>query len=195
MPLYSNTAAVLIERVARKLGDWKEGTNTGTANSTFVDTTSRTPRRLGQFDADDRTEADMIAHERWPNALRVTVHPVVVQATQPTAPGTSTSQAVSYRSHTVQPGDSLSRIALQYGQPASSWTKLYAINRDVVGSNPNRIKAGMILRVPSDWVGPARPPTEVVKISKGWIVASMGIGITIAAYAIYRVIKRRRRRS
>ncbi len=43
MPLFSNTTASLIERVARKLSDWKEGTNTGTANSTFVDTTRDEP--------------------------------------------------------------------------------------------------------------------------------------------------------
>lgn len=47
-------------------------------------------------------------------------------------------------SYVVQPGDYLSKIAPVYGE---SWQKLYADNRDVVGSDPNLIFPGQVLKV------------------------------------------------
>ncbi len=49
------------------------------------------------------------------------------------------------RSYTVQPGDTLSRIAANYG--LSSWQTLYAANQDRI-SNPNFIHIGQVLVIP-----------------------------------------------
>jgi murein DD-endopeptidase MepM/ murein hydrolase activator NlpD len=49
-------------------------------------------------------------------------------------------------SHTVKPGESLSRIAESQGLPGG-WQELYKSNRSVVGSNPNMIVPGQRLTV------------------------------------------------
>lgn len=46
------------------------------------------------------------------------------------------------RTHTVQPGDTLSGIAGQYG---TSWQKIYNANRGVIGADPNKIFPGQVL--------------------------------------------------
>lgn len=46
--------------------------------------------------------------------------------------------------YTVQQGDNLSSIAAKFG---TTWQQLYNWNRDVIGGNPNLIKAGQQLRV------------------------------------------------
>lgn len=48
------------------------------------------------------------------------------------------------RVHTVARGESLSKIAAKYG---TTWQKIYADNRGVIGSNPNRIFAGQRLTI------------------------------------------------
>lgn len=45
---------------------------------------------------------------------------------------------------TVKAGDSLSKIAAANG---TTWQKLYELNKDVVGSNPNLIKPGQRLKM------------------------------------------------
>lgn len=52
--------------------------------------------------------------------------------------------AASDRIYIVRPGDTLSRIARRQ-QVAGGWRALYEGNRDVIGSNPARIKPGMRL--------------------------------------------------
>ena len=48
----------------------------------------------------------------------------------------------------VRSGDSLSRIANRiYGTP-STWSKLYNANKSAIGSNPDLIVTGQILKVP-----------------------------------------------
>lgn len=49
--------------------------------------------------------------------------------------------------HTVQPGETLSSIAASAGE---TWQRLYAVNRGVVGSDPNLIYAGQVLRLHGD---------------------------------------------
>jgi nucleoid-associated protein YgaU len=48
--------------------------------------------------------------------------------------------------YTVRSGDSLSKIAGQFGV-AGGWQKLYANNRAAVGSNPNMIHPGLRLKI------------------------------------------------
>jgi len=51
------------------------------------------------------------------------------------------------RKYTVRPGDSLSKIAQQFGVPGG-WQQLYAANKAVIGGNPNVIKPGQVLVLP-----------------------------------------------
>jgi nucleoid-associated protein YgaU len=48
--------------------------------------------------------------------------------------------------YVVVKGDSLWRIARQY--PGVAWQDIYAANRDVIGSNPNKIYPGQVLYIP-----------------------------------------------
>lgn len=61
----------------------------------------------------------------------------------PTKPPAKPVQPAS-RVHVVARGDTLSKIAKKYG---TTWQKLYADNRAVIGNNPNRIYAGQRLVV------------------------------------------------
>ena len=50
-------------------------------------------------------------------------------------------------SYTVQGGDTLSRIARAAYGKNGSWKKIYEANREVI-TNPDRLQAGMVLRLP-----------------------------------------------
>ena len=52
----------------------------------------------------------------------------------------------AYVSYTVQPGDTLGKIALEY---CTTWKEIYDLNRDTIGKNPNVIRPGMVLTVPA----------------------------------------------
>lgn len=49
------------------------------------------------------------------------------------------------RTYTVAAGDYLAKIAGKFG---TSWQVLYSINKAVIGPDPNKIKAGQVLRLP-----------------------------------------------
>ncbi len=50
--------------------------------------------------------------------------------------------------YTVQPGDSLSKIAKQYYGNANQYMKIFEANRDRL-SDPNKIQVGMELNIPA----------------------------------------------
>jgi nucleoid-associated protein YgaU len=52
------------------------------------------------------------------------------------------------RTYTVRPGDSLSKIAKSLLGDAKKWRVLYEANKDVVGSNPDLIRPGQVLKIP-----------------------------------------------
>lgn len=58
----------------------------------------------------------------------------------------------SYIEYTVQPGDSLSKIAAEYG---TTWQKIYDDNKSVIGGDPNRIYAGQVLKIYTSGSAPA----------------------------------------
>ena len=51
------------------------------------------------------------------------------------------------RRHTVQPGDTLSKISQQYYGNRTKWRDIYAANRGVMKSESD-LKAGMQLKIP-----------------------------------------------
>jgi LysM repeat protein len=68
-------------------------------------------------------------------------------------PSESSSTTTTY---TVQAGDSLSSIAEKFYGDGSQWTKIYEANKQVIGPNPNNIRPGMVLTIPS--TTPPTPP-------------------------------------
>jgi hypothetical protein len=64
--------------------------------------------------------------------------------TQTAAAGGAASQG---RSYTVQPGDTLSKIAKQFYGNANDYMKIFEANRDRL-SNPDKIRAGQELVIP-----------------------------------------------
>lgn len=55
----------------------------------------------------------------------------------------------SPKTYTVRPGDTLWSIAKKTLGDGSRWRDVYQVNRDVIGSDPNRIMPGQTLRIPS----------------------------------------------
>ncbi len=64
--------------------------------------------------------------------------------------------------YVVQPGDTLSGIATKLDFPGG-WQALYALNRDVIGPNADRIKVGQRLRVTAGHAPPGHLETYVVE--------------------------------
>lgn len=58
----------------------------------------------------------------------------------------ASAQSVTYVNYTVQPNDSLSKIAAQY---CTTWQEIYNLNYAVIGSNPNILTPGTVLVVPN----------------------------------------------
>lgn len=58
------------------------------------------------------------------------------------------AQATPGSYYTVQPGDTLSAIAQQAYGNANQWQKIYNVNTQVIGSDPDRISPGEMLYIP-----------------------------------------------
>jgi nucleoid-associated protein YgaU len=52
--------------------------------------------------------------------------------------------------HTVTSDDTLSHISLKYYGSAAKekWMIIYEANKTVIGDNPNKIRAGQVLKIP-----------------------------------------------
>lgn len=61
----------------------------------------------------------------------------------------SESVPTEEKTHVVQPGESLWRIAQAYYGDGAQLEKIYKANREVIGLNPSLIKVGMRLVIPS----------------------------------------------
>lgn len=57
-------------------------------------------------------------------------------------------QAPEVKTYTVQPGDSLSKIAKQFYGNAGAYMKIYDANKDQL-TDPNKIQIGQVLKIPS----------------------------------------------
>lgn len=63
-------------------------------------------------------------------------------ASKPVEPATAKPEP---KTVTVKSGDSLSKIAAANG---TTWQKIYELNKDVIGGNPNLIRPGQVLKMP-----------------------------------------------
>lgn len=61
--------------------------------------------------------------------------------------------------HTVKAGETLSRIAAKVLGDPKRWPELYELNKSLIGADPNRVRAGMVLKLPAGAQGAseARP--------------------------------------
>ena len=52
--------------------------------------------------------------------------------------------------HTVASGETLSHLALKYYGKATPpyWQLIYEANKEVIGENPNKVRTGMVLKIP-----------------------------------------------
>jgi LysM repeat protein len=91
----------------------------------------------------------MVTATKPTTAVPVTALPTSVSP-QAMTPQAMTPQAVTPRPtarHVVQPGDTLSGIAVAAGV-AGGWPALYAANRHAIGPDPNVIRPGTVLALP-----------------------------------------------
>lgn len=91
----------------------------------------------------------------------VHVDPAAYMAARPVPPPAppkppASKPTAGARRHVVRRGETLGGIAAKYG---TTWQKLHAANRGIIGSNPNRIFAGQVLSIPAGGSAP-RPPAQ-----------------------------------
>lgn len=61
----------------------------------------------------------------------------------------TSENAPSSKTYTVKSGDSLWKIASSLLGSGSKWQKIYEANKSVIGGNPNLIRPGQVLTIPS----------------------------------------------
>jgi nucleoid-associated protein YgaU len=61
---------------------------------------------------------------------------------------TSTSEPAAGETYEVQSGDTLLTIAEQKYGDATQWRRIYDANKDAIGSDPDKLKIGMQLKIP-----------------------------------------------
>ncbi|MSU69731.1 MAG: LysM peptidoglycan-binding domain-containing protein [Opitutaceae bacterium] len=72
---------------------------------------------------------------------------VATTATSSAVPAKPAANAPTMRSHTIAPGDTLTRISVFYYSTPNRWTDIYAANRDVLRDERSLV-VGRILRIP-----------------------------------------------
>jgi nucleoid-associated protein YgaU len=78
--------------------------------------------------------------------IQVTGGPAPSAAPAPASTGTSGS-ASQAKTYTVQPGDTLSKIAKEHLGNANAYMKIFDLNKDQL-SDPDKIRPGQVLRLP-----------------------------------------------
>ncbi|MBO9542123.1 LysM peptidoglycan-binding domain-containing protein [bacterium] len=68
---------------------------------------------------------------------------------KPATPAPQPTPTPATKTHTVGEGDTLSAIARRYLGDGNRWPEIYELNKDVIGGNPNLIRPGQVLKLPS----------------------------------------------
>jgi 5'-nucleotidase / UDP-sugar diphosphatase len=63
-------------------------------------------------------------------------------------PSASSSASEPEQTYTVQSGDTLLSISEQFYGDATKWRRIYDANKDVIGSDPDKLKLEMKLKIP-----------------------------------------------
>jgi nucleoid-associated protein YgaU len=69
-----------------------------------------------------------------------------VAASSPAA--TATVVEAAGDSYEVQSGDTLATIAQQFYGDGTQWRRIYDANKDAIGADPDKLKLGMMLKIP-----------------------------------------------
>ena len=80
------------------------------------------------------------------------------EAPKPVEKAKSPPAAKPTATYTVKGGDTLSQIAQATLGSSGRWPELYELNKGVIGSNPNVIRAGMVLTLPGGASAPKPTP-------------------------------------
>lgn len=78
---------------------------------------------------------------------KININTATGKATVSSAPK-RVSNTVRPKTYTVRSGDKIYTIAKKYYGDISDYRKIYEANKKQIGSNPNRIKVGMVLTLP-----------------------------------------------
>ncbi len=77
-----------------------------------------------------------------PTVFRPAIPPINLEEVQP-----EKSTETSFEEYTVEKNDTLQKISKKFYNSYSKWHKIYDVNKDKI-PDPNRIKAGVILKIP-----------------------------------------------
>ncbi|HUW83370.1 MAG TPA: LysM peptidoglycan-binding domain-containing protein [Phycisphaerae bacterium] len=90
-----------------------------------------------------------------PRRMRVGTEVVIPSpesdASAEAAPAKRPAVSASAGTYRAQEGDTLYAIARKLCGNGERYRELHALNRDLIGGDANRLRPGMVLRVPSDW--------------------------------------------
>lgn len=100
------------------------------------------------------------------------------------ASNNATTNNNSSNTYIVQRGDCLWNIAKACTGNGNDWRQLYELNKSVIGSNPNLIKPGQVLTLPTGWRSPQKV-TKLSNISAGTTSASKATNTNAPAGALY----------
>jgi nucleoid-associated protein YgaU len=62
--------------------------------------------------------------------------------------GNASAAATEGETYTVVSGDSLSKIARNHYGDGTKWQQIYEANKNVIGSDPDKIEVGQVLTLP-----------------------------------------------
>jgi len=97
-----------------------------------------------------------------PGTARVDLEQLAPPEIEQDEPAAMVPPAASYDTYVVQKGESLWAVAARpdiYGR-GSQWRRILDANEDVLKGNPNRVRAGMTLKIPR---GDVEPSADVVR--------------------------------
>jgi 5'-nucleotidase/UDP-sugar diphosphatase len=73
---------------------------------------------------------------------------VVASPASPSATPAASTVAGAEQTYEVQSGDTLLTIAEKFYDDATKWRRIYDANKDVIGSDPDKLKLEMKLKIP-----------------------------------------------
>lgn len=74
--------------------------------------------------------------------------------------------ARGYNRYTIRPGDTLIEIARRELSAPSRWKEIYELNRETIGPEPGRLKAGLSLKLPPEEMGVSKEVCETPRPSE-----------------------------